>query len=105
MGQENQVSSAAITYMCLRKCLPRSSTHRDLALLRAIATKIIPGLPESIRIAILQQTASNDDDDAASSAQLAPHPDKSDRMEMTPLQYILESDTGRNDIQAELNGK
>ena len=83
--------------------MPRSSNHRGQALLRAIATKIIPGLPESIRIAILQQTASDDDD--ASNVPLDPCVGTDDPMKRNPLQYILESDTARNDIQAELNGK
>ena len=103
MVQENQVSQNAVT-LCTLQIIPRAPTHGDKALLRAIATKIIPGLPESVRIAILQQTVSGDDGNA-SKVSLTSRADTSDLMIMNPLQYILESDTARNDIQTQLNGE
>jgi hypothetical protein len=71
-------------------------TRNLIALLRAIAAKIIPGMPFSTKIAILQQTAADDDDST-----VAPE----EALQKTPLQYIIESDMSRNEIQAELNSK
>ena len=102
MVQENQVGRHINTRAFTIIFLPWRFTYRHQALLRAIATKIIPGLPDSIRIAILQQTASEDD---AAGALLSVCADARDPMERTPLQYILESDTARNDIQADLHGE
>lgn len=53
-------------------------------------------MPFSTKIAILQQTAADDDDST-----VAPE----EALQKTPLQYILESDMARNEIQAELNSK
>ena len=69
-------------------------TRNLIALLRAIADKTIPGLRFSTKIAILQQTAADDDDSTVPPGEV---------LQKTPLQYILDSDMVRNEIQAELN--
>ena len=89
-------------YASLHKYLPWRFTYRHPTLLRVIATKIIPGLPDSIRITILQQTASDDD---APDTPLSLRADTRDPMKRTPLQKIIESDTARNDIQLDLHGQ
>ncbi|KAI9758165.1 MAG: hypothetical protein M4579_003139 [Chaenotheca gracillima] len=65
-------------------------------LLRALATKIIPGIPYSTRIALLQQTAANDGTESALPA------DK-DAFKKSAIRFILESDTARNELQADLD--
>lgn len=70
------------------------------ALLRAMAEKLIPGLPESLNIAILQQT---DDDDTVgeltgSTATMTVSDDTAKKVSKTVLQQVMQSDTARNDV-------
>ncbi len=67
------------------------------ALLRAMADRLIPGIPLSIRIAILQQTA-EDGTDVSESA-------KSASKKKTVLAMVLEADSDRNQLLQELNGE
>lgn len=56
------------------------------ALLRAMAEKLIPGIPHATRIAILQQT---DEDNG-------PHGDASAKLDKSVLESVLGSDEARN---------
>lgn len=76
----------------------RRCTYLNQALLQAIASKIIPGIRYSIRIALLQQTATND---GAASVLTAGN----ESLKKTALQFIRDNDTARNELQAELDGK
>ena len=72
--------------------------HLHPALLRAIATKAIPGLSFATNIALLQQTAAgdaDDDDDDESPKEL----------EQSPLDYIFDNDAARNEIKWQLDGE
>lgn len=78
-------------------------THHFLALLRSIAQKLIPGIPNSTRISILQQTSTSDK--RHSENEPSPGIDiggddggEKDRASQTPLQRVLASDTFRNSI-------
>lgn len=71
------------------------------ALLRAIATRIIPGLPLATRISNLQQTAAEDDAPRSESNTGA----TDEFSQKNAVQYVLDSDTKRKEIQAELDSK
>ncbi|KAI1119702.1 putative ABC transporter [Nemania abortiva] len=62
-------------------------------LMKAIATKAIPGLSLATRIALLQQTAANDEDGEA----------VHEGLDKSALDYILDNDAARNEIQSELD--
>ncbi|KAL8830870.1 MAG: hypothetical protein Q9191_001195 [Dirinaria sp. TL-2023a] len=66
------------------------------ALLRAIGDKIIPGIPHSINIALLQQTASSD-------AQTVARNFDSEALKESALEFIISNDTVKNRIQEELD--
>lgn len=66
------------------------------ALLKAIAEKLIPGIPEDTRIAILQQTRLTSDSEAESKA-------KTDH-DSTVLQEVVEKATMRNAVEQEIRG-
>lgn len=76
----------------------RRFTHLNQALLQAIASKIIPGIRYSIRIALLQQTTNNDGAATVLTTE-------NESLKKTALQFIRENDTARNELQAELDGK
>ena len=71
-----------------------------LALLRAIAEKLIPGIPISTRISLLQQTSQDVDDESIKGTDANPHLSKK-----PVLQYIVESDAVRNKVLDEVNSK
>lgn len=72
------------------------------ALLRAIGEKLIPGLSFATKIALLQQTSA---DDRPSIADSSPADPQDDVFARSALQYILENDAIRNEVQAELDGE
>lgn len=63
------------------------------ALLRAIAEKLIPGIPEEARISILQQT--NDNDDGVDA--------KANRR--TVLEEVIERATAKDELEQEIQSK
>ena len=66
---------------------PRSlSILTSVALLRAMAEKLIPGIPHATRMAILQQTDDQDNDLGTAQSQ-----------DKTVLEYVLSSDETRNE--------
>lgn len=66
-------------------------------MLKAIAQKLIPGIPEGSRIAILQQTklTESDDDDKTT---------KDKKGEGSVLQEVIERATARSVIEQEIKG-
>ena len=81
--------------------MPRPLTiSYHLALLRAIAEKLIPGIPLSTRISLLQQTSQDVEDEPAKAEDMNPHLSKK-----PVLQYIVESDAARNKVLHDVNGE
>jgi hypothetical protein len=78
------------------------SSSPYLALLRAIAEKLIPGIPEQTRVSILQQTSTSD----ANSDTL---PDSSGgkgkdvAQEPTVLQDVIDKATAKSELEQEIN--
>ncbi|KAL1957473.1 hypothetical protein VTO42DRAFT_5936 [Malbranchea cinnamomea] len=80
----------------------RNGTGKS-TLLHAMAQKLIPGLPESLRISILQQKDNFDDFSEPSSTATLSLPEQSEnvsegRERKTVLQTVLHSDVSRNEI-------
>lgn len=65
------------------------------ALLKAIAEKLIPGIPEACKIVILQQSRLTEEDEP-------PKPDSTQKSTLTTLQEILERATSRNIVEKEI---
>ncbi|KFG88221.1 putative ABC ATPase [Metarhizium anisopliae] len=72
----------------------RNGTGKS-TLLRAIADKLIPGIPEGTRIAILQQTKLTDDDGDENSRQAR-------KAEASVLQEVIDQATARDTIEQEI---
>lgn len=75
--------------------------HLPPALLRAIADKLIPGIPEQTRVAILQQTSlsdTNTDELPAAGA-----PGSEDRP--TVLEDVIDKATAKSELELEINCK
>src|SRR5205814_3240801 len=95
-------SGKSSTFICNMQLptLP-DATDCPSALLRAMAAKLIPGLSFATKIAILQQTVINEDQSTVS---LPPGTVPNELLKKSVLQYIIENDSTRNEIQAELDG-
>lgn len=65
-----------------------------------MADKLVPGIPHSTRIAILQQTETASEDDLMDFA--AEEPENKNK---TVLQYVLSSDHSRNELIQKMNCK
>ena len=77
--------------------------HRHMvALLKALATKVIPGMSLATRIAHLQQTAETCHGDAACIPAAESSAGQDDEERQSVLQYILSNDEARKHIQNEL---
>lgn len=70
------------------------------ALLRAMADKLVPGIPHSTRIAILQQTETASEEDVKDFAA-----EEAENKHKTVLQYVLSSDHSRNEVVQKMNCK
>ena len=66
-----------------------------IALLKAIAQKLIPGIPIQSRIAILQQT----DADKEARKDITPS-----QNQLSVLEEVIDKATSRNEIQQEIDG-
>ncbi|CAG8951458.1 hypothetical protein HYFRA_00007374 [Hymenoscyphus fraxineus] len=77
----------------------RNGTGKS-TLLKAVAQKLIPGIPIKTRISILQQT----DSDKASSGDTAEGPSEalSSKPQLSVLEEVIDKATSRNDIQQEI---
>lgn len=78
--------------------MTRRKSHLTLspALLKAIAEKLIPGIPEETRIAILQQTKLNDGETPTSDAP---------QSKMNTRQEVIERATSRSLVEQEIQSK
>ncbi|KAI1958860.1 hypothetical protein LOZ58_004897 [Ophidiomyces ophidiicola] len=81
----------------------RNGTGKS-TILRAMAEKLIPGIPNVVKIAIIQQTDAEECSLEASSLSSS-HGEKSshEKTPKTVLQQVLESDESRNDIMRKIN--
>jgi hypothetical protein len=68
-----------------------------LALLKAIAEKLIPGIPEDTRIAILQQTKLTDEEPGEK-------PETTDSQEASVLEQVIEKATAKHAIEQDIQG-
>jgi hypothetical protein len=74
-----------------------------IAILKAVAEKLIPGIPIPTRISILQQTS---DDGSIASDKSGSVPDgKSTGSQFSVLDEVLDRATSRSEIQHEIDGK
>jgi hypothetical protein len=76
-----------------------------IAILKAVAEKLIPGIPIQTRISILQQTASDGSDPAADAANAFKGLDISSSNQLSVLEEVIDRATSRNEIQREIDGK
>lgn len=72
------------------------------ALLRAIAEKLIPGIPEETRISILQQTNATDADADAESAMREPPSAAAGGGGRTVLEEVIEKATAKDELEREI---
>lgn len=72
-----------------------------IALLRAMADKMVPGIPHSTRIAILQQT----DAESHNGLSMNVEGQISSEVEKSVLEYVLSSDSHRNEVTRKMNSK
>ncbi len=70
------------------------------ALLRAIADKLIPGIPEQTRVAILQQTSFSD----ANTDDLPPTTVSGSSDGPTVLEHVVDKATAKSDLEQDING-
>ncbi|KAH2831523.1 hypothetical protein KXV85_007203 [Aspergillus fumigatus] len=70
----------------------RNGTGKS-TLLRAMADKLVPGIPHPTRIAILQQTETEDEERIAQ-----PECEDRDRRDLPVLEYVMSSDRFRNEV-------
>ena len=71
-----------------------------VALLRAMTDKLVPGIPHSTRIAILQQTETASEADLKDFAA-----EEAENKNKTVLQYVLSSDHSRSELVHKMNCK
>lgn len=72
-------------------------------MLRAIAEKLIPGIPEETRVSILQQTHASD----ANTDDLPPdaaEPAQGSTSSPTVLEHVIDGATARDELEREING-
>ena len=76
-----------------------------IAILKAIAEKLIPGMPIPTRISILQQTASDGSTEPESPSPSTIPPVPSSERQFSVLEEVIDRATSRNEIQHEIDGK
>lgn len=69
-------------------------------MLRAIAEKLIPGIPEETRVSILQQTNAGD----ANTDELPRDSPNESGAGRTVLEEVIEKATAKNELEQEING-
>ena len=74
--------------------------------MKAVAEKLIPGIPIATRISILQQTSTNDDSRALPDAIIDQVSELgvSTGNQLSVLEELIERATSRNEIQQEIDG-
>jgi hypothetical protein len=75
-----------------------------IAILKAVAEKLIPGIPIQTRISILQQTASDGSDAVTDAASALQGLDVSSGNQLSVLEEVVDRATSRNEIQREIDG-
>ena len=73
-------------------------------LLRAIAEKLIPGIPEQTRVAILQQTNAQDANTDVLAAEAVPGTDGASGGRSV-LEEVIEKATARFEVEQEIRGE
>ena len=76
----------------------------DLAILRAIAEKLIPGIAPATRISMLQQTTFQEQQALPDLSSLAVDKSPEKSSQQSALQYVIESDAYRNNYLREVAG-
>jgi hypothetical protein len=71
-----------------------------LAILKAVAQKLIPGIPIPTRISILQQT----DADKAAAGEGSVSSSSVSTAKLSVLEQVIDNATSRNEIQREIDG-
>jgi hypothetical protein len=77
---------------------------RGTAILKAVAEKLVPGIPIQTRISILQQTAGDGSDPVADAASALQGLDVSSGNQLSVLEEVIDRATSRNEIQREIDG-
>jgi ABC-type glutathione transport system ATPase component len=77
----------------------RNGTGKS-TLLRAMADKLVPGIPHPTRIAILQQTETEDEERIFEC-----EGEDRDRRDLPVLEYVMRSDRFRNEVVRKMDGK
>lgn len=72
--------------------------------MKAVAEKLIPGIPIQTRISILQQTSTSDPNAASTDGSTATAKSASSSGQMSVLETVIDGATSRNDIQQEIDG-
>jgi hypothetical protein len=71
-----------------------------IALLKAIADRLIPGIPENTRISILQQT-----DEGEATADSAVNSEKGSASGRSVLEEVIDGATAKSELEQEINGQ
>lgn len=74
-------------------------------LLRAIAEKLIPGILEQTRVAILQQTRAKETDTSLYATQTAGAATEGNAQGPSVLEEVIEKATARHEVEQEIRGK
>jgi hypothetical protein len=81
----------------------RVDFFHDAAILKALADKLVPGIAPATRISILQQTTFQEQQLLPDISDLRVD-EPSQKSEQSALQYVIESDSSRNDYLREVAG-
>ena len=73
--------------------------------MKAVAEKLIPGIPIQTRISILQQTASDGSDPVSEATSTLQNLDLDSSNQFSVLEEVVDKATSRNDIQREIDGE
>jgi hypothetical protein len=77
---------------------------KEIAILKAVAEKLIPGIPIQTRISILQQTASDGSDPVADATAAIQGLGVGEGNQFSVLEEVIDRATSRNEIQREIDG-
>jgi len=72
--------------------------------LKAIAEKLIPGIPVQTRISILQQTSTSDERSGEANGGSSGTLSTDDAGKLSVLETVIDRATSRNEIQHEIDG-
>jgi hypothetical protein len=83
----------------------RTFSDEKTAILKAVAEKLIPGIPIQTRISILQQTASDGSDPVPEATSSLQKLELGSGNQFSVLEEVIDRATSRNEIQREIDGK